>query len=597
MFDTAAGDQNNLQEALVNRVPYLEGLVATNGIVNNQGARSGLHRNGENAYGGSNWRNRNANWQYRDSHHQQNYQQGASRQRCAPQGQAVERQPNPNLGRKNVGPGFKYLESLCELDPENIIIKISTNKNFSISLSQDLTGDYIVVLLKLLSKMCTSSFDACKIEVITLFCKERFIGQVKTFIALLAIHDEKEKRRNQYFWRNPEEFWINLYIMCNSVIELIPSIAIEIIPKLIASAFLSIRNIEVEQRVSVSENIKEDFQKLQEKLLLCTEEIERKRNSEVDKDAIIEIQPPDNFRELSVYPTSMEVLSEERSFIRENKIDRGYQDVEEYLDIQFRLLREDFVGPLRQGIGEYLKQRSGEHKRKKIHTVKVYPKIQFIGAQNVKDQVGIRVQFELDTRKLAKKFDKLENSKRFMYGALVCFTRDNFGTLIFGKIIDRDVKLLEKGMIAVGFDNEDRIEYGVDYIMVECSVYFEPYYQVLKALQNTNVENFPMERYIINVDSQIRHPQYLTDNSNFVIDKINVTLFNPLSWPSAEALKLNNTQYEAFKAGLTNEFCIIQGPPGNLRFLFKILLNIILNVYGDSVYLYISFGLCRLSPR
>lgn len=531
---------------------------------------------------GTGWRGRSANRSHQQRqgfHHgarnrfgsHEDVQSGGSRSRFAsqdgagsgeePKGRAQYR----NAERKNVGVGFKFLESLCEKQPEDIIVSLSTNKGFSIRLEQELPGDYIVILVKLWSKLCASAFNQCKIEVIKLFCKETFMEQMTKFIALLAIHNERDKRNNQYFWRNPEEFYGNLYVMCNSVIDLIPSTAVEVIPKLIAVTALSVANVETQQGVSFGEITKENFEKLQKKLVLCIEEIERKEKTvTVRETPAVELEPPDNFRDLSVYPTSAEVLLNEKSFLRANKVNCEYRDVEQYLDIQFRLLREDFVGPLREGIGEYLEQKGGASV-KKIHTVKVHQRVQFLGTQNARDQVGFRVQFEFDLKKFARRFDKLEHSKRLMYGALVCFTKDNFHSLIFGKIIDRDVKLLKKGIIVVGIQNDEQVECGVNYVMVECNVYFEPYYHVLTALKTMDVDNFPMERYIIKVDRNISPPRYLSDDSTYDVDVFNVALFDPLSWPSAKALSLNDTQYEAFKAGLTKEFCIIQGPPGIFR--------------------------------
>lgn len=64
-------------------------------------------------------------------------------------------------------------------------------------------------------------------------------------------------------------------------------------------------------------------------------------------------EPPENFRELSVVPTREDLLVA-RPFVRPNIIRGKYRDVEHYLDVQFRLLREDCFGPLRDGISKSL---------------------------------------------------------------------------------------------------------------------------------------------------------------------------------------------------------------------------------------------------
>lgn len=46
--------------------------------------------------------------------------------------------------------------------------------------------------------------------------------------------------------------------------------------------------------------------------------------------------------------------------------------------------------------------------------------------------------------------------------------------------------------------------------------------------------------------------------------KYALDLKNTSVWPSAAALKLNESQLDAFKNSLTNKFSVIQGPPGNI---------------------------------
>ena len=77
----------------------------------------------------------------------------------------------------------------------------------------------------------------------------------------------------------------------------------------------------------------------------------RKRGETVDEDSLT---PPDDFRQMSVFPTMEDLDKEDLPFLRKNKALGGYTSVDHYLDVQFRLLREDFVYPLREGIAAYL---------------------------------------------------------------------------------------------------------------------------------------------------------------------------------------------------------------------------------------------------
>lgn len=64
-------------------------------------------------------------------------------------------------------------------------------------------------------------------------------------------------------------------------------------------------------------------------------------------------EPPEDFRQISIYPDTSDILSDHGSFIRKNIVEGKYGSVNHYLDVQFRLLREDFVRPLRNGITQY----------------------------------------------------------------------------------------------------------------------------------------------------------------------------------------------------------------------------------------------------
>jgi len=63
--------------------------------------------------------------------------------------------------------------------------------------------------------------------------------------------------------------------------------------------------------------------------------------------------PPNDFRDIPVIPTPEELLSQDPVFLRAILSQGKYPSAHDYLDVHFRLLREDFVAPLRKGIEEY----------------------------------------------------------------------------------------------------------------------------------------------------------------------------------------------------------------------------------------------------
>jgi len=77
-----------------------------------------------------------------------------------------------------------------------------------------------------------------------------------------------------------------------------------------------------------------------------------------------------NFRELSVYPTLNDLQIEEL-YLHPNIIKGPYRNVEHYLDVHFKLLREDFIAPLRNGIQSYKDKIRYKH-RDTMNSIHVY---------------------------------------------------------------------------------------------------------------------------------------------------------------------------------------------------------------------------------
>ena len=86
---------------------------------------------------------------------------------------------------------------------------------------------------------------------------------------------------------------------------------------------------------------------------------ERRRFAKpIKKEDIKQIKPPESYREIQICPTLKELNSSEKPFLRKNIKKGNYENAEHYLDVQFRLYREDFIAPLREGIQEVVNQGS-----------------------------------------------------------------------------------------------------------------------------------------------------------------------------------------------------------------------------------------------
>ncbi|CAH1269007.1 ZNFX1 [Branchiostoma lanceolatum] len=307
--------------------------------------------------------------------------------------------------------------------------------------------------------------------------------------------------------------------------------------------------------------------------------MENMRKGNISKDqAALQKLPPDDFRRLPVIPTYEDIHTDKDPFLRPNIVRGRYPDVDTYLDVQFRLLREDFVRPLREGIAEFLDmRRRGFDQKGRLQDIHVYYDVHVVYPTYAYSGIGYRIQF--DSSRL--KGVRWRYSKRLIYGSLVCLSNDDFRTMHFATVVNREPTQLELGWVDVRLEDNTlnvlRISPMDTFIMVESSAFFEAYRHVLKGLQEVKRNTMPFAKYIVNCDCDngVDSPEYLRGSFGDVTYDLSVVVENAHSsrvrsvpvlqdylWPSAEDLNFDESQYRAFKLGLTKEFAVIQGPPG-----------------------------------
>ena len=285
-------------------------------------------------------------------------------------------------------------------------------------------------------------------------------------------------------------------------------------------------------------------------------------------------EPPIDFRNIPICPTRHEIVSQETPFLRTNITKGRYENAEHYLDVQFRLLREDFLGPLREGIQEIIqdipKQQRNQFGMKNYRSVKIVTE-QF-------ETSGIVHHVQIDVTGLNT--SKWIHS-RLVYGSFLCLSQDKFKTMLFATVVERDEDKLKDGRIGIQF-TENQDVFGIEngdcaYQMVESPAYFEAYRHVLKGLQELDDSTLPFKKYLVECSKEVDPPKYLRrDDSEKPIcydlskalnisshhKTTEVPVLQPKEWPPAKALPLNSSQLEALRTAITTEFCVIQGPPG-----------------------------------
>ncbi len=108
--------------------------------------------------------------------------------------------------------------------------------------------------------------------------------------------------------------------------------------------------------------------------------------------------------------------------------------------IHFRLLREDFVGPLREGIQQYLSGVEGKN-----FNVRIYENVRLLGPR-LSPRSGIVYDLCLDPTMASK--ISWTNSRRLIFGNLLVLTFDRFQSCAFVTVEDRS-EIEKKFIISV----------------------------------------------------------------------------------------------------------------------------------------------------
>ncbi|KAK3589654.1 hypothetical protein CHS0354_015152 [Potamilus streckersoni] len=348
----------------------------------------------------------------------------------------------------------------------------------------------------------------------------------------------------------------------------------------------------------VDEEMWEEFRELTDLVARLKGRIKRRDKKTDDTDNAENREPPEDFREINVFPKTEDIIRNEDPFLRKNRPVGGYDSLDHYLDVQFRLLREDFIAPLRDGIFDYVTAVHDRGRAGKVKDVRIYDNVRVIAP--VCCDNGLNHILLFDSSKLNVRW---KSTKRLIYGSLVCLSPDLFNTLYFATVASRDPKDLERGIVHVRFEHDNAVVQTLRdqvFTMAESAAFFEAYRHILKGLQNVRDGDLPFENLIVLCDNVVQPPAYLRRNHNATVDlrplvdediilkgdsrlerlgmvedgetnynfseksrpAQNVQVLNRASWPPPDLLQFDESQYRAFISAVTQEFTITQGPPG-----------------------------------
>ncbi|XP_067659744.1 NFX1-type zinc finger-containing protein 1-like [Haliotis asinina] len=494
-------------------------------------------------------------------------------------------------GGRRDGLNLTLLEELREKDPSTIVMTLGLDSGIDLFLKREsLNQREVYAFVSVLAKACRcttapESFNRILLSIRESQFYEHVSGVLRSGARGFSVTEEEKKN----FLGDLAIFMKELYIR-------LPHSAMEM--RVLGFEDLLTKEIHKMQSTSddIPRNILSNITALQE---LKKTVLDQSRSRAAERDDHKEGGPPDDFRDVSIFPNADDIHPSEKPFLRKNKSVGGYRDLDHYLDVQFRLLREDFICPLREGIEAYLVAEAPGKRGQRLKDIRVYHDVHIVRTLCSNNGLLHRLSFDVSNLQRVR----WENSKRLIYGSLLCLSKDNFKTLLFATITERDPKLLKEGCVDVLFEASedlDKRHFDTKFVMVETTAFFEAYRHVLRGLQNIKEGDLPFEKYIVACENAVNPPKYLSeanilgkspkfDLRPLIDDKIDlredkhlrtqgrevsyffshdarcgrsVHVLEDRDWPSPETLHVDMSQFQALKTALTKEFSIIQGPPG-----------------------------------
>ncbi|XP_010177906.1 PREDICTED: NFX1-type zinc finger-containing protein 1, partial [Mesitornis unicolor] len=475
---------------------------------------------------------------------------------------------------------YKFLEGLLQKDPSEIVITLSSSSGLKELLSQTaMKPSFLQLICQVLQKACSSRMDRQSVQQLLGVVKEsNFLKICLPQYVSDMVTEAVPAVRHQY----PVHI-SNIISLLQDLISIFPASSVQNISILLAVLPASINALRA-SGVDITEEMEKNLNKVQ---MLVQHLQEKRREGTLRADNYTLMQPwtdgqEESYRTMTIYPTYNEVRHNKKPFLRPNIVSGRYKSTTVYLDTHFRLLREDFVRPLREGISELLQSFEDKGlRRRKFDDIRIYLDARVITPLCSPTGIVYKVQFDIKPLK----FVRWQNSKRLLYGSLICMSKDHFETCLFATVSNRDNADLAHGIVELCFNAQSQallaeIQPSDSFLMVETTAYFEAYRHVLEGLQEIQEEDIPFQKYIVECDAQVSKPAYLTMDTayNFAplmedplsdeemqpdgLRRQSVHVLDPTQWPSMENLRLDESQMQALRLALTKELAIIQGPPG-----------------------------------
>ena len=510
-----------------------------------------------------------------------------------------KRQRRDELRRPRIM-GYSEVKELSRLDSSEMVLKVDNQlKALVLTMNEEKSytlGGFMEMVLKVISKLTME-----------LIKPENENESAKRILAEMLSDRSAQFHMRLRMYINSAHFRPNIARqLCSAftiLLEVLPEFALQRLPV-----------DELKEAVSMFLPSCDELTQCMEELVTLKASLKAKLPFNLVKKAISQLSTCESWnnkdhRSMALIP-SCEEISVDRppARLRPNIINGPYDDWMHYFDVHFRLLREDFIAPLRRGVSAFLEGKKG----KELEGVTVYHLVKII--KPIFDISGILYQLQFDNSSFRK--CQWEHSKKLLFGSLLCLSPDNFTTtVLFATVASREPEDLREGILSIKFEQKYDVakvcNAGTKFVMVESAAYFEASQSVLSSMQRAEIETMPFTRYIIKADCTcVKPPKYLQDLSScsynmsclygsLKVSKppLMVNILNPEEeWPKGPDVTLDQSQLDAVKLALTHEVAVIQGPPGTGKTYvgLKVVEALLCNrdrwdPHGDSPILVICF--------
>lgn len=460
---------------------------------------------------------------------------------------------------------YGKLALLSESEPEQVFSFLINNNSFQYILNKHVDITALIYLMEIFSKIKLLKLSQTKtiLSILDIIYNSKYLEHLNESLV------DFTRLKHLISGNKLQEFITN----CKTVLELMAN------PKPKAFLYDIIQSIELKCIESSSIDVKQ--LQLNNDNSETEEMMQMLKNLKITKHVQYDVKRwPQCYKNLSIYPV-MKDITREKVILSPNIIIGSYDNVEHYLDVQFRLLHEDIIAPMREGIQYYKSVKEFGHNIKKMPNMHIF--------------FNVRVKKNVTNNKISYivKFytikDCSSDSKRFMSKSLLVFTNDNFNSMFFAIVIrmkNQNSLSPIKTLIIKPLGERVTIKFNSNYTMVESDAYFLPYFYTMDVLKTFCHYNFPMKSYIVYGNNKPKIPKYLIYNSeNYNINGLQFNILNNNLWPDNQFLRLDSAQSIALKEALTKEFTVIQGPPGTGKTYIglKIAKSIIDNMYKKNI--------------